>query len=82
VYFIGEENKEDEFRPASRSNYSSVVTKILEKWFESHIDNPYPTEEERVQICKKTNLSRKQLRVWLINSRKVRFIHLYHRENL
>jgi hypothetical protein len=62
------------FRPASRSNYSTVVTKILQKWFEDHLDNPYPTEEERIQICSNTNLTRKQLRVWLINSRKVRFL--------
>lgn len=60
------------YRPASRSNYSTVVTRILTKWFEAHIDNPYPTEEERVEICEKTGLTRKQLRVWLINSRKVR----------
>lgn len=43
-------DKEDEFRPASRSNYSTVVTKILQTWFESHFDNPFPTEDERIKI--------------------------------
>jgi len=42
----------------------------LKKWFENHLEHPYPTEEERVKICEKTGLTRKQLRVWLINSRK------------
>jgi hypothetical protein len=52
--------------------YSSEVTKILMNWLKDHIYYPYPTEEERIQLCKKTELTRKQLRVWLINARKVR----------
>lgn len=59
------------FRPSSRSNYSTTITKVLNRWFKAHLDNPYPTEEERIDICEKTGLTRKQLRVWLINSRKV-----------
>mmetsp|Transcript_35072 Transcript_35072/g.34746 ORF Transcript_35072/g.34746 Transcript_35072/m.34746 type:complete len:197 (+) Transcript_35072:186-776(+) len=58
------------YKPASRSNYSSTVTQILQTWFEAHIDYPYPTEQERIELCEKTGLTRKKLRVWLINSRK------------
>jgi hypothetical protein len=58
-------------RTNSRSNYSTSITKVLNKWFNAHLNNPYPTEDERIEICDKTGLTRKQLRVWLINSRKV-----------
>ncbi|CAI2360371.1 unnamed protein product [Moneuplotes crassus] len=63
-------DRSSNYKPASRSNYSSTVTEILQGWFEAHIDYPYPSEQERIELCAKTGLSRKQLRVWLINSRK------------
>lgn len=41
------------------------------EWLEEHLDYPYPTEEERDELWNITGLSRKQLRIWLINARKV-----------
>jgi len=55
----------------SRSNYSKPVTKILMNWFKDHLNHPYPTEEQRQQLCEITGLSRKQLRVWFIDTRRV-----------
>ena len=54
-----------------RANYSRSITKTLNDWLESHIHFPYPTEDQRVGLCRTTGLSRKQLRIWFINSRKV-----------
>ena len=56
---------------ARKHYYSPEVTEILMNWLRDHIYYPYPTEEERIQLCEKTGLTRKQLRVWLINTRKV-----------
>lgn len=58
-------------RNANRSNYSQEITGVLMEWFEQNVDNPYPNEVDRIRMCKATGLSRKQLRVWLINARKV-----------
>ena len=44
------------------------------EWFENNLDNPYPNESDRINMCKLTGLSRKQLRVWLINTRKVCYL--------
>jgi len=51
--------------------YTAEVTKILMDWLTEHTHYPYPTEIDRISLCEKTGLTRKQLRVWLINSRKV-----------
>lgn len=34
----------------TRANYSSKVTGILMKWLDDHIDNPYPTNDEREEL--------------------------------
>lgn len=54
-----------------RPNYSKRVKGILMRWLEDHIDNPYPTENEREELCSQTGLSRRQLRVWFIDTRRV-----------
>ena len=54
-----------------RFNYSPIVTRILWDWFDKHLSYPYPDEDERIELCKQTRLTRKQLRIWFINARKV-----------
>jgi hypothetical protein len=58
-----------------RANYSREVTEILNNWLDEHIHYPYPAEDERIELCQRTGLSRKQLRVWFINARKVSGIY-------
>lgn len=55
----------------SRANYSQDVKRILVDWFKDHLHHPYPTEDERQALCEATGLSRKQLRVWFIDTRRV-----------
>ena len=35
---------------------------------------PYPSEKDKVMLIKKTGLTRKQLRIWMINARKVNIL--------
>lgn len=58
-----------------RANYSKEVTGLLNGWLKNHMHYPYPSEEERQELCRATGLTRKQLRVWFINSRKVSANH-------
>eukprot|EP00345_Euplotes_harpa_P013967 CAMPEP_0168340776 /NCGR_PEP_ID=MMETSP0213-20121227/14271_1 /TAXON_ID=151035 /ORGANISM="Euplotes harpa, Strain FSP1.4" /LENGTH=302 /DNA_ID=CAMNT_0008347089 /DNA_START=1 /DNA_END=909 /DNA_ORIENTATION=+ len=59
-----------------RANYSKEVTGLLNGWLKNHMHYPYPGEEERQELCRATGLTRKQLRVWFINSRKKAKSHL------
>eukprot|EP00345_Euplotes_harpa_P015206 CAMPEP_0168355990 /NCGR_PEP_ID=MMETSP0213-20121227/24892_1 /TAXON_ID=151035 /ORGANISM="Euplotes harpa, Strain FSP1.4" /LENGTH=161 /DNA_ID=CAMNT_0008368331 /DNA_START=685 /DNA_END=1166 /DNA_ORIENTATION=+ len=57
-------------KAATRSNYSSAVTNLLMEWLKNHLNNPYPSEEDRIRLCEETGLTRKQLRIWLIDARR------------
>jgi hypothetical protein len=66
IYFI-----ESAAGKGTRINYSPKAIEIMNDWISNHLAYPYPNEEERIELCEATGLSRKQLRVWFINTRKV-----------
>lgn len=66
------------FGIAMNNSYPPEVTKTLMRWLKDNMFYPYPTEDERIILCEKTGLSRKQLRGWLTDARRVGFIHLIH----
>eukprot|EP00954_Amorphochlora_amoebiformis_P021375 1345971-Amorphochlora_amoeboformis.AAC.1 len=43
---------------------------ILAQWFNDHVIDPYPTDEERDELRLKTGLSDKQIHHWFTNRRK------------
>eukprot|EP01135_Chromosphaera_perkinsii_P009677 Nk52_evm3s1837 gene=Nk52_evmTU3s1837 len=45
------------------------VTDLLKKWLFEHIDNPFPSEEERTALCMVTGLSRERLNRWFAYGR-------------
>jgi len=54
--------------------FSPEVKDILLNWIKEHQANPYPTRKERAQLVEKTGLTRKQMRNWMSDARRVRFI--------
>ena len=50
------------FNRKRRGNLPKEATQILKAWFNSHRDSPYPTEDEKVDLCRQTQLSMNQ--VW------------------
>lgn len=50
------------------------AVKILRDWIEAHAENPYPTEEEKAELEKQTELSPSQVANWLANARRRRKI--------
>jgi hypothetical protein len=46
--------------------------RALKDWFSRHVENPYPTEEEKVMLEQQTGLSRTQIANWLANARRRR----------
>ena len=51
-----------------RGNLPRDVTDMLKQWFEDHLAHPYPTEEEKQMLCRRTGLAMTQVsitaRVW------------------
>jgi hypothetical protein len=57
------------FRGRKR-NLPPNATSILKKWLFEHSDNPYPAEDEKLQLVSQTGLSLKQINNWFINARR------------
>ncbi|KAI8677897.1 hypothetical protein NCS55_00508200 [Fusarium keratoplasticum] len=54
-----------------RANTRSVrKTRVLRNWFISHIDHPYPSEEDKVSLAQQSGLSRSQVVNWFANTRR------------
>ncbi|CAO3594163.1 unnamed protein product [Absidia cylindrospora] len=53
-----------------RGNLPKPVTAILKKWLLEHCRNPYPTEEEKLQLKNDTHLTLNQISNWFINARR------------
>jgi homeobox KN domain-containing protein len=50
--------------------FSINALQTLENWFNAHRENPYPTEDERIELVKNSGLTKKQVNIWLANARK------------
>ncbi|KAK0527558.1 Homeobox protein tos8 [Tilletia horrida] len=53
-----------------RGNYPRSVTEYLKAWLFSHREHPYPTDQEKRELARHTNLTMTQLNNWLINARR------------
>ncbi|KZV65742.1 hypothetical protein PENSPDRAFT_561531, partial [Peniophora sp. CONT] len=52
-----------------RAKLPKEATEYLKDWLHSHANHPYPTEEEKTQMCAKTGLTLSQISNWMINVR-------------
>ncbi|USW49292.1 Putative Homeobox domain, HTH CenpB-type DNA-binding domain, Homeobox-like domain superfamily [Septoria linicola] len=48
------------------------AVKILRDWLDAHADNPYPSEEEKAELERHTELKPSQIANWLANARRRR----------
>ena len=48
------------------------AVKVLRDWLDVHADNPYPTEDEKVELEQRTDLKPTQIANWLANARRRR----------
>ncbi|KAL5384489.1 hypothetical protein DPSP01_005287 [Paraphaeosphaeria sporulosa] len=53
---------QNSFNRKRRGNLPKEATAILKKWFADHRDSPYPTEEEKLALCQKCQLTLNQVR--------------------
>ena len=55
--------------PRKRGKLPKETTDFLKAWLHRHSDHPYPSEEEKKQLCHATGLSMSQVSNWMINVR-------------
>ena len=56
-------------KKVKRKPFSQKILKILNRWYDDHINHPYMTKEDQIQLTHATGLSAKQLSVWFTNQR-------------
>ncbi|CAL9736899.1 hypothetical protein MOSE0_K10242 [Monosporozyma servazzii] len=51
---------------------------ILNEWLMDHLNNPYPTAQEKTDLLIKTGLTKIQLSNWFINQRRRKIFNNYY----
>ena len=54
----------------SRGNHPKSATACLKGWLFDHLVHPYPTEQQRDELCLQTGLSKLQISNWFVNARR------------
>ncbi|KAI1302553.1 homeobox KN domain-containing protein [Xylaria venustula] len=67
---FGPKNSEEGRPRKRRGNLPKEVTDKLRAWFLSHLKHPYPTEEEKQDMVRRTGLHMNQVSNWFINARR------------
>lgn len=62
--------RSDDGSKKASPRFSRAALKVLKQWFEAHSDNPYPTEDEKTELCTVTELKYTQINTWLANARR------------
>jgi len=57
-----------------RRKFAKETTDYLKAWLHLHSDHPYPSEDEKMQLCHETGLNRTQLSRWIL--------HVSHKKSL
>ncbi|KAI9641425.1 homeodomain super [Ciborinia camelliae] len=64
------QDMEDSKPRKRRGNLPKPTTDILNAWFSSHLDHPYPNEEVKQLLMRQTGLQLNQISNWFINARR------------
>jgi len=55
-------------RGRSNSLPTSVV-EVLKRWLLTHMNHPYPSDQEKAELCQQTGIDVKRLNNWFVNNR-------------
>ena len=57
-------------RMSRRRNHRQEQLNVLTKWFNAHMDDPYPSPEEKFELARKSHMEVRQIEHWFTNRRK------------
>jgi hypothetical protein len=52
---------QNSFNRKRRGNLPKDATNILKNWFQTHRSQPYPTEDQKIELCQVTQLTMNQV---------------------
>lgn len=61
-----------------RKNLPAAARQTMRAWLKAHVDNPYPTDEEKVQLAAAGGITVEQVTTWFINARSRELKKLRH----
>ena len=70
--FFSDSGSEASKRRLKNKKFEAWKTWILEKWLIAHVDNPYPTDKQKMDLALRLDMTKKQVSYWFNNQRKVR----------
>lgn len=53
-----------------RANYPKKISRVLKNWLKENMNNPYPSESEKLMLMDLTGLDATQINNWFINARR------------
>jgi homeobox protein TGIF1 len=65
-----EQSDEHQSQNSGDKKYPEHVTRELENWMLKNVNNPYPNENEKAQLCAKTGRNLSQINNWMSNYRR------------
>eukprot|EP01080_Neovahlkampfia_damariscottae_P001962 gene1962-1470_t len=67
---LSKPNTKGNIKRESRGNLPKSAIEIFKKWLFAHFNHPYPSDTEKEELMKETNLSLTQVNNWFINARR------------
>ncbi|CAF0723577.1 unnamed protein product [Brachionus calyciflorus] len=62
-------SKKNSFKLSRKQQLPDIAIDIMNDWFEDHINNPYPTLDEKEKMAKQSGITVKQVTAWFSNRR-------------
>ena len=63
---LGDKKLKPYQRPRRRTGHPKEVKEKLKSWLMNHIDEPYPTEEEKAQLASECGITITQVNNWMV----------------
>ena len=64
-----DEDKHDKKAGRGKQKLPKEARQVLKSWYVEHIEDPYPSHEEKERLAKDAGINLKQVKTWFINMR-------------
>ena len=58
-----------QYKLRTRASLTKTAIQLMEQWYHSHLDQPYPSPVVVEELARRGNITKKQVRKWFTNKR-------------